>query len=83
MLYTIRVVQRIYQHRQRKEETKGFSNDDTQEDDGIINHTHKEVALSHLCIGAIFFAMRSCDYLKCSRKEESKRTQVVRLKNIR
>ena len=48
-----------------------------------LSITHKEVALSHLCIGAIFFAMRSCDYLKCSHKEESKRTKVVRQKNIR
>ena len=44
--------------------------------------THKEIATTHLCIGAIFFAMRSCEYLQTSHKEDSKRTKILRLRNI-
>ena len=44
--------------------------------------SEKEKALSQLCIGAIFFAMRSCEYLQSSHKEDSKRTNILRLKNI-
>ena len=47
-----------------------------------ISNSHKELALSQLCIGAIFFAMRSCEYLSTSHKEDSKRTKVLRLRNI-
>jgi len=47
-----------------------------------IANTHKEVALCHLCIGAIFFAMRSCEYLISNHREDSKRTKTLRLKNI-
>ncbi len=45
--------------------------------------TDKESSLSWLCIGAFFFAMRSCEYLKSSHKEDSKRTKIIRLRNIR
>jgi len=48
-----------------------------------VSITHKEVALTQLCIGAIFFAMRSCEYLKSTHSEDSKRTKILRLKNIR
>ena len=48
-----------------------------------LSVTHKEVALSHFCIGAFFFAMRSCKYLRCSHYEDSKRTKILRLRNIR
>ena len=47
-----------------------------------IANSHKELALSQLCIGAIFFAMRSCEYLSTSHKEDSKRTKILRLRNI-
>ncbi len=47
-----------------------------------LSQTHKELALSHLCIGAIFFAMRSCEYLISTHNEDSKRTKVLRLRNI-
>ena len=45
--------------------------------------TNKEKSLSWLCIGAFFFAMRSCEYLKSTHKEDSKRTKIIRLRNIR
>ena len=48
-----------------------------------IANTHKELALSYLCIGAIFFAMRSCEYLISTHKEDSKRTRIIRLRNIK
>ena len=35
-----------------------------------------------LLIGAIFFAMRSCEYVRTSYKEENKRTRTIRLRNI-
>ena len=44
--------------------------------------TDKEKALGHLCIGAIFFAMRSCEYLQSNHKEDSKPTRILRLRNI-
>ena len=44
--------------------------------------THKELALSQLFIGAIFFAMRSCEYLQSTHKEDSRRTRILRLRNI-
>ena len=47
-----------------------------------IANTHKELALSNLCIGAIFFAMRSCEYLISTHNEDSKRTKILRLRNI-
>ena len=45
--------------------------------------THKDIALAWLLIGATFFAMRSCEYLKTNHLEDSKRTKIIRLKNIK
>ena len=42
----------------------------------------KEVALSSIYIGAIFFALRLCEYLNRTHKEDNKRTKILRLKNI-
>ena len=47
-----------------------------------ISVTHKKGALSQLCICAIFFAKRSCEYLKSTHSEDSKRTRILRLMNI-
>ena len=44
--------------------------------------SHKEIAFSQLCIGAIFFAMRSCEYLVTTSKENDKRTNILRLRNF-
>ena len=41
----------------------------------------RDEATAWLLIGAIFFAMRSCEYLATA-SEESKRTKVIRVKNI-
>ena len=46
-----------------------------------LAHSDKDKAISWLLIGAIFFAMRSCEYLKTG-PEESKRTKIIRLRNI-
>ena len=46
-----------------------------------IADSPKDKALTWLLIGAIFFAMRSCEYLATA-AEESKRTKVLRLRNI-
>ena len=46
-----------------------------------ISVTEREKAISWLLIGAIFFAMRSCEYLKTA-AEETKRTKIVRIGNI-
>ena len=35
-----------------------------------------------LLIGAIFFAMRSCEYLRTTYRKENKRTKIIQLKNI-
>ena len=48
-----------------------------------LSITHGVIALGQLCIGAIFFAMRSCEYIRRFHQEDSKRTKVVSLKNIR
>ena len=46
--------------------------------------THKEYALSQLCIGAIFFAMRLCEYLISTYHVDSKRTKILlTLRDIR
>ena len=45
--------------------------------------TTLEEACSWLLIGALFFAMRSCEYIKTSPTESSKRTKIVRLRNIK
>ena len=44
--------------------------------------SHKDEAVAYLIIGAIFFAMRSCEYLKTSHSEDSKRTRILRMRNI-
>ena len=41
-----------------------------------------EKAIAWLLIGAIFFAMRSCEYLKTSEQESSKRTKVITIGDI-
>jgi hypothetical protein len=41
-----------------------------------------EKAVVPLLIGAIFFAMRSCEYLETNSKEETRRTRIIRLRNI-
>ena len=43
--------------------------------------TERDIALAWLQIGAIFFAMRSCEYLKTA-KEDSKRTKIIQLGNL-
>ena len=42
----------------------------------------KDEAVAYLIIGAIFFAMRSCEYLRTNHPEDSKRTRILRLRNI-
>jgi hypothetical protein len=47
-----------------------------------LAETNWDNAVTHLLIGAIFFAMRSCEYLKTSARDGEKRTKVIRLGNI-
>ena len=47
-----------------------------------IAHSKLDFAVAWLLIGAIFFAMRSCEYLKTAKDEGSKRTKVLRIKNF-
>ena len=47
-----------------------------------LSTTPWEVATSWLLIGAIFFAMRSCEFLQTTSREESKRTKILRLRNV-
>ena len=47
-----------------------------------IASSPRDKALSWLFIGAIFFAMRSCEYLKTA-EESMKRTKIIRIGNIR
>ena len=47
-----------------------------------LAETPWDVAVTHLLIGAIFFAMRSCEYLKTSAHESSKRTKILRVSSI-
>ena len=44
--------------------------------------TQSESALATMAIGAIFFCMRSCEYLKTPKNEE-KRTKLLKVKNFR
>jgi hypothetical protein len=48
-----------------------------------IASTPLDKAISHLLIGALFFAMRSCKYLNTNTNEEKKRTKLLRLHNIK
>ena len=41
-----------------------------------------QIATAWLCIGAIFFAMRSCEYLCTNTPEADRRTRILRLRNI-
>ena len=43
--------------------------------------SERDIAVTWLLIGAIFFAMRSCEYLKTA-SEESKRTKIIRVGNL-
>ena len=47
-----------------------------------IGATPIEQALGYSCIGANFFAIRSCEYLWSTHREDSKRTKIIRLRNI-
>jgi hypothetical protein len=48
-----------------------------------LANSAKDKAIAWLLIGALFFAMRSCEYLKTSALESSKRTKILRMKNIK
>ena len=41
-----------------------------------------QIATAQLLIGAIFFAMRSCEYLETNTHESNRRTRITRLKNF-
>jgi hypothetical protein len=47
-----------------------------------LGDTETQRALYQLAIGAFFFAMRSCEYLKV-KQAEKQRTDILRLRNIR
>ena len=47
-----------------------------------VSYNKWEHAVTQLLILATFFAMRSCEFLQTSHHEESKRTKIIRLKNI-
>ena len=47
-----------------------------------LSTTEWEIALTHLLILALFFAMRSCEYLETRYPEESRRTKILRCKNL-
>ena len=46
-----------------------------------LSTTDRDKAIAWLSIGAIFFAMRSCEYLRTA-AEETKRTKMIRVGNI-
>ena len=46
-----------------------------------LSNSERDRAVSWLVIGALFFAMRSCEYLKTA-SEEKKRTKIIRIGNI-
>ena len=48
-----------------------------------LSVTAKDKAIAWLLIGAIFFAMRSCEYLKTCKHEDSKRTKILRTRNLK
>ena len=47
-----------------------------------ISETPLDTAITHLLIGAIFFAMHSCEYLTTLTREGSKRTKIITVGNI-
>ena len=49
----------------------------------LISVSKLDIAISWLLIGAIFFCMRSCEYLETGIKEENRRTKIIRAKNIK
>ena len=48
-----------------------------------LSNTELQKAQTWHFIGAIYFAMRSCEYVRTVLKEDSKRTKIIRLRNIR
>lgn len=48
-----------------------------------MSYNYWEKAVTHLLILALFFAMRSCEYLETNSKESEKRTKILRLKNLK
>jgi hypothetical protein len=48
-----------------------------------LSITARDKAIAWLLIGAIFFAMRSCEYLRTCANEESKRTKILRTRNLK
>ena len=48
-----------------------------------LSTTPWEIAVTHLLILALFFAMRSCEYLETRYPEESRRTHILRCKNFK
>ena len=49
----------------------------------VESDDHFSLSIAHQAIGAYLFAMRSCEYSKTFFDEESKRTQILRLKKTR
>jgi len=47
-----------------------------------VSLTQWDFAVPNLLKMALFFAMRSCEYLVSKYPEESKRTKIIRLKNV-
>ena len=47
-----------------------------------FSSTDWEFALTHLFVLALFFALRSCEYMETRYPEESKRTKILRCKNF-
>ena len=48
-----------------------------------LSTTPWEIAVTHLLILALFFAMCSCEYLETRYPEESRRTQILRWKSFK
>ena len=42
----------------------------------------ENIAIAQLCSGALFFAMRSCEYLRTNIAEEKRRTKTLRIHNL-
>ena len=45
--------------------------------------TVENIALAQLCIGAFFFAMRSCKYLRTTIPQEKRQTKTLCIRNLR
>ena len=48
-----------------------------------VSITNKDKAMAWLFIGAMSFAMRSCEYLQTCKEVQSKRTKILRIRNIK